>query len=143
MFSLLSLIPLLVSLVPSAYADDGYQGKIVGTNSGCNIKGLNSAKGFDATFYTYPYNNDYNWRNTAFYANGEYAKGGLVGSASGVDPNLNYNSGATQPVTSETWGVELPITNFVGDYSGYFYGTYYIFFLFPFSPFFSHFLFKY
>lgn len=125
MYSLYSLIPLLVSMIPSAKAA-GYQGKVVGTNIGCDIKGLTADKGFDATFYSYTYNDVDDYQNTNFYA-GEFENGGVINSAAGVDPNFNYNEGALTTATSEIWGVDLPITNFVADFSGYFYGMYYFF----------------
>lgn len=119
-----SLLSLALSYTKSANAD--FQGKVETANVGCSITGLESVNGFSANIYSYTFSDVSDYTNTAFY-NGDYSTAGLVTTVSLVDePNFNNNQGYATETSGSLYGVEIPITNFALELTGYFYGMYLI-----------------
>lgn len=118
--SLFSLVPLLLSWSSTAFA--AFEGQLATSNIGCNIK-VATVNGFSANIYSYSYDDTTDYSQTAFY-NGQYTSSLITTVSNVADPNFDYNAGASTTETSALWGVDIPITNFVAELTGYFYGMY-------------------
>lgn len=122
----------VLSIIPNVKAD--FEGKLVTSNRGCSFKGLTAVTGYSANIYSYSWNDLTHYSETNFF-NGQYSSN-LISTASLVlDPNFVNNEGYSTTETSELWGIDVPITNFVAQLSGYFYG---MFFLFTFKYFYVY-----
>lgn len=118
-FSILTFV-----LTFSSFARADFDGQLQTTNIGCNIPNLNPVHGFTANIYSYAYNDLSDYTNTAFF-NGGYSSSLITTVANVVDPNFINTAGYPGPTTSKLYGVDVPITNFAMELSGYFYGMYF------------------
>lgn len=119
-FTPLSLLVSALSCAGTALAD--FQGKLIAQNEGCDIKNIKSVNGFSANIYSYTYSDMSDYSNTAYFQNG-FTQAGLITTIANVpDAQFDNNQGFEVSTTGELWGVNIPITNFALDLSGYFYG---------------------
>lgn len=100
-----------------------FQGKVLTSNAGCLLSGLSSTQGYSANIYSYSWDDLSDYSDTAFY-NGQYTSHLITTAKLVQSPNFIQNLGYSTTASSELWGVEVPITNFVAQLTGYFYGTY-------------------
>ncbi|KAG0670745.1 hypothetical protein C6P42_003809, partial [Pichia californica] len=126
MFPSLRLCISIISLglITPAVAD--FEGKLANSNVGCAISGVTMTNGFSANIYAYPFSDMSDYSNTAYF-NGDYATSLLTTVANVADPNFVNNQGYASSTTSNLWGVDLPITNFAAQLTGYFYDGIYNF----------------
>lgn len=102
-----------------------FEGKLLTVNTGCTISGVSLANGYSANIYSYSWDDLTDYSNTEFF-NGKYSSKILTSASLVTNPNFINNNGYSTSTTSELWGIDVPITNFVAQLTGYFYGMYLI-----------------
>lgn len=117
-FSLLSLF-----LAFANFASADFDGILKTTNIGCNIPNFNPAHGLSANIYSYAFNDLSDYQNTAFF-NGGYASNLITTIPTVLDPNYVQTNGYAGQASSLLYGVQVPITNFAMELTGYFLGMY-------------------
>jgi hypothetical protein len=121
--SLYSLASLVLSMATSAFAE-GREGIVQNSFTGCDISGVTSSNGFKVKIYSYTYDDMSDYTNTAYF-NGEYTSNYITSADFVTNPNFVYDAGASTTETGTEWGLDIPITNFVAEFTGYFYGMFF------------------
>lgn len=100
-----------------------------GTASACSLAtDLALTPGYSVKYYSYRYNNEVDFSLTGFLASG-YTNQQLISSTGGVfSPQFSYGGNRERGTAySSLYGMNMQITNFVLEYTGYFRGKFYIF----------------
>lgn len=87
---------------------------------GCDISGMSSTAGYQANIYSYKAGDTADFSRTDYYLS-SYAAGGPITSGFVADPQFistNNALGDTKTIGS----LEVPISNFAMELTGYFYG---------------------
>lgn len=105
----------------SSAAGLGDQGKVVTSNTGCDLSNMVGSAGFQASVFSYPIGNTQQFSSTGFYLGG-YSDNGLITNGFVSDAQFSQQINGNQQQMGTIGSLEVPISNFALELTAYFYG---------------------